>query len=59
MLSGRLQGDDRDLRWAVEAEGQAHGADAAVDVELHLVEAEVSFDVLLSHGRKDEGAGDG
>ena len=25
----------RDLRWAVEAEGNAHGADAAVDVELH------------------------
>jgi hypothetical protein len=53
---GRLEGDDCDLRWAVEAEGQAYGADAAVDVKLHSVETVVAFGVLLSHGRQDERA---
>ena len=58
-VSGGLEGDDGDLRWAVEAEGQAYGADAAVDVELHLVEAEVAFGILLAHGREDERAEEG
>jgi len=49
-----LEGDDSDFGWAVEAEGEAHGADAAVDVELHAVEVEVAFGVLLAHGWKDE-----
>ncbi len=44
---------------AVEAEGEAYGADASVDVELQVVEAEHAFDVLLSHGGEDEGAEDG
>ncbi len=54
-----MQGEDRDLGGAVEAEGQAYGSDAAVDVELHVVEAEVAFDVLLAHGREDERAEEG
>ena len=44
---------------AVEAEGHAYGADAAVDVELHVVEVEEAFDVFFAHGGKDEGAEDG
>jgi len=40
----------------VEAEGQADGANASVHVELHVVEAEHAFDVLLTHGREDERA---
>ena len=51
---GRLEGDDCDLGGAVEPEGQAYGADAAVDIELHLVEAVVTLGVLHAHGRKDE-----
>ena len=57
-----LECQDRDLRGAVEAEGEADGADATVDVELHLVEAEVAFYILHSHGwkhkRSDEGQAD-
>ena len=44
---------------AVEAEGQAYGADAAVDVELHVSEVEEAFDVLLAHGREDQRADEG
>jgi len=51
---GRLESDDGDLWGAVEPEGQAHGADAAVDIELHLVEAVVAFGVLHAHRREDE-----
>ena len=47
------------FRRAVEAEGQTHCADASVDVELQVVEVEHAFDVLLTHGRKDERAEDG
>ena len=47
LQSGGLEGDYCDFGGAVEAEGQAYGADAAVDVELHLVEAVVAFGVLL------------
>ncbi len=49
----------RDLGRAVEAEGKADSADAAVDVELHVAEAEVALDVLLTHWRKDERAEEG
>lgn len=58
-VSGRLQRDDGDLRWAVEAERKAYGADSTVDVELHLVEAEVALDVLLSEGWENERADEG
>ena len=54
-----LQGDDCDFGGAVEAEGKADGADAAVDVELHLVEAVEAFGVLLAHGWEDERAEEG
>jgi len=54
-----LQRDDSNLRWAVEAEGKTYRADAAVDVELHLVEAEVALDVFLSEGREDKRAEEG
>jgi hypothetical protein len=48
-----------DLGWAVEAEGQAYGADASVDVELHVVEVEEALHVLDAHGWKDERADEG
>ena len=57
--SGGLEGDDGDFGGAVETEGNAYGAYAAVDVELHLVETEDSVGVLLAHGRQDEGAEEG
>ena len=38
--------------------GKADGAEAAVDVELHVAELEAAFDVLLAHGREDERAED-
>ncbi len=44
---------------AVEAEGKADGTDAAIDIELHVVEVEETFDVALAHGGKDERADDG
>jgi len=44
---------------AVEAEGQAYGADASVDVELHVIEVEHAFYVLLTHGRQNQRAEDG
>lgn len=56
---GWLQGDDRNFGGAVEAEGQAYCADAAVDVELHLVEAVVALGVLQTHGGQDERAEEG
>ena len=54
-----MKGEDCDLGGAVEAEGQADGADATVDVELHLVEAVVAFGVFLAHGGQDERAEEG
>lgn len=48
-----------DFGGAVEAEGKADGAEAAVDVELHVVELEAAFDVLLAHGWEDERADGG
>lgn len=54
-----LQGEVGDFGGAVEAEGEADGAEAAVDVELHVVELETSFDVLLAHGGEDERADGG
>lgn len=51
-----MEGEDCDFGGAVEAEGQADGAEAAVDVELHLVEAVESFGVLFGHGRQDQWA---
>lgn len=58
-VSGGLEGDDGDLGWAVEAQGEAYGANASVDVELHLVETEVALDVLLAERWEDEGADEG
>ena len=43
----------------VEAEGKAYRADAAVHIQLHVVELEHAFDVLLTHGRQNERAKDG
>jgi hypothetical protein len=54
-----LQGEDGDFGGAVEAKGNAYGADAAVDVELQLTEAEEAFGVFFAHGRKDEGGHEG
>jgi hypothetical protein len=49
-----LEGDDGDFRGAVETEGEAHGADAAVDVELQPLDAVEAFGVLLGPRREDE-----
>jgi hypothetical protein len=56
---GASEGEVSDFGGAVEAEGKADGTEAAVDIELHVVEVEEAFDVLLAHGRKDERAGEG
>lgn len=48
-----------DLGGAVEANGEADGADASVDVHLHVTEVEEAFDVFFAHGREDERAEDG
>lgn len=49
-----MEGDYRDFGGAVEAEGKAYGANAAVDVELHLVEAVVTFGILFTQRGQDE-----
>ena len=54
-----MEGDNCDFGGAVEAKGQSYGADAAVDVELHLVEAVVALGVLFAQGRQDERAQEG
>jgi hypothetical protein len=51
---GGLEGDGGDLGGAVEAEGEADGAEAAVDVELSLAELEEAFDVLSAHGGENQ-----
>lgn len=53
---GALEGEVGEFGGAVEAEGDADGADASVDVELHVAEFVEAFDVLLAHGRENEGA---
>ena len=54
-----MQGDEGDFRWAVEAEGNSDRAYSTIDIELELVEAEVSFCVLSAHGGEDEWAEEG
>jgi hypothetical protein len=52
-----VEGEGGDLGGAIEADGEADGAEAAVDVELRfrVGETEEAFDVLLAHGREAEG----
>jgi len=45
-----------ELGGTVQPKGKADGADAAIDVELHVAEVEEAFNIFLAHGRKDEGA---
>ena len=52
--SRRLKSDNGDLRGAIETEGKAHGTDATIDIELHLVEAVVAFGVLHAHWWQDK-----
>ena len=40
-----MEGEDGDFGGAVQAEGHAYRAEASVDVELHLVEAEEAFGI--------------
>src|ERR1017187_10159680 len=56
MASRPLQGEERDLGRAVEAEGDADGADATVDVELQAVEAVEACDILSASWGEDDGA---
>ena len=56
---GGLEGEEGDFGGAVEAEWNAYGADASVDIELHLVEVKDSVDVLSAHGWEDEWAAEG
>ena len=49
-----LQGCYRDLRWAVEAEGDAYGSDAAVHVKLEPSELVVAFGEDASVGRQSK-----
>jgi hypothetical protein len=48
-----------DLGWAVEAEGKAYGADAAIDIELHVLKLVGALDVFLAHGWKDQWTDEG
>lgn len=47
-----MQRDQGNLRRAIEAEGNADGADPPIDVELHVAELEMSLHVPLAHGGK-------
>jgi hypothetical protein len=53
---GGVEGDGGDLGGAVEADGEADRAEAAVDVELRFAvgETEEAFDVLFAHGGEAE-----
>jgi hypothetical protein len=55
----RMEGEDGDFGGAVQAEGHAYRAEASVDVELHLVEAEEAFGIPAAHGRQHHGAQEG
>ena len=50
---GSDEGEFRQFSGAVQAEGQAYRTDAAIYVELHVLELEHAFYILLSHGRQD------
>jgi hypothetical protein len=54
-----VEGEDCDLGGAVEAEGQAYGADASVNVELHVVKVVVAFGVDTAERGQYEGAEEG
>ncbi len=54
-----MQRDEGDFRWAVEAEGDSDRAYSTIDIELELMEAEVSFCVLSAHVGEYEGAEEG
>ncbi len=52
------------VKWVSSAgqfsrKGQAHRANAAVDVELQVLDLELALDIFLTHGRKDQRAEDG
>ena len=51
-----LEGGDRDFGGAVEAERQAYGADAPVDVELGGADAVMAFGIAPAIGRQGERA---
>jgi hypothetical protein len=53
------QGEVSEFGGAVEAEWKSDRPDAAVHVELHVVEPEHAFDILLAHGRENERTKDG
>jgi hypothetical protein len=58
-LNGALCSGEREVGefgGAVEAEGKADGADAAVDVKLQVFELEETLDILLAHGWEDQRA---
>jgi hypothetical protein len=59
VASGGVERQDCDLGGAVEAKWEANSAEAAVDVELHLVETVVALGVLDAHGGEDEWAEEG
>ena len=54
----RLQRDQRDLRGAIEADGDAYGADPAIDVELQTIKAKETLHVLPTKWWKDQRAKD-
>jgi len=55
---GPHQSEVGEFGGTIQAEGQAHSPDAAIYIELHVVEVEHPFDVLLAHRWKDEWAND-
>jgi len=57
--SGGAESDEGDFGRAIEAEGKADGADAAVNVKEQIVDAKPALNVLFAERRKDEGTEDG
>ena len=53
------QGDQGDLRRAIEAEGHTDGADAAIDIELQAAKLEPSMDILSAHRGQNQSAEQG
>lgn len=54
-----MKGEQRDFRGAIEAEGQAHGTDSAIDVELHTFQLVEAFGIDSAHRREDERSEEG
>ena len=53
--SNGTEGEQRDLRRAVEPEWETDGAEAAIDVKLQIPEPEPGFDILAAQMAEESG----